>query len=150
MNAAGLMGYGYNRYLTISWWRHQMETFPRYRPFAREFTERPVTRNFNVFFDLRLNKGLSKQSWGWWFETLSRPLWHHCNGIYTEPRRGHYSACRCPSSRHRAEVKSFKWGKSSSKFIWLCIVLLTCGWESVNKGIFFNSLTPGRFEWNLR
>ena len=32
------------------------------------------------FFDLRLNKRLSKQSWGWWFETLSRPLWRHCNG----------------------------------------------------------------------
>ena len=28
---------------------------------------------------LRLNKRLSKQSWGWWFETLSRPLWRHCN-----------------------------------------------------------------------
>ena len=26
-----------------------------------------------------LNKRLSKQSWGWWFETLSRPLWPHCN-----------------------------------------------------------------------
>ena len=31
------------------------------------------------FFDLRRNKRLSKQSWGWWFETLSRPLWRHCN-----------------------------------------------------------------------
>ena len=31
------------------------------------------------FFDLRLNKRLSKQSWGWWFETLSPPLWRHCN-----------------------------------------------------------------------
>ena len=31
------------------------------------------------FLDLRLNKRLSKQSWGWWFETLSRPLWRHCN-----------------------------------------------------------------------
>ena len=30
-------------------------------------------------FDLRLNKQLSKQSWGWWFETLSRPLWRHCD-----------------------------------------------------------------------
>ena len=39
----------------------------------------PVTRSFDVFFDLRLNKHLSKQSWGWWFETLSRPLWRHCN-----------------------------------------------------------------------
>ena len=33
----------------------------------------------NFFFDLHLNKRLSKQSWGWWFETLSHPLWHHCN-----------------------------------------------------------------------
>ena len=24
---------------------------------------------------------LSKQSWGWWFETLPRPLWRHCFGI---------------------------------------------------------------------
>ena len=31
------------------------------------------------FFDLPLNKRLSKQSWGWWFETLSCPLWRHCN-----------------------------------------------------------------------
>ena len=42
-------------------------------------TQRPVTRSFDVFFDLRLNKLLSKQSWGWWFETLSHPLWRHCN-----------------------------------------------------------------------
>ena len=39
--------------------------------------QRPVTRNFDVFFDLRLNKLLSKQSWSWWFETPSRPLWRH-------------------------------------------------------------------------
>ena len=31
------------------------------------------------FFDLRLNKRLSKQSQGWWFETPSCPLWRHCN-----------------------------------------------------------------------
>ena len=32
------------------------------------------------FFDLRLNKRLSKQSWGWWSETPSRSLWRHSNG----------------------------------------------------------------------
>ena len=55
-------------------------------PLSEEFTgpgesptQRPVTRSFDVFFDLRLNKRLSKQSWGWWFETLSRPLWRQCN-----------------------------------------------------------------------
>ena len=42
-------------------------------------TQRPVTRGFDVFFDLRLNKRLSKQSWGWWFETLSSSLWRHRN-----------------------------------------------------------------------
>ena len=41
--------------------------------------KRPVTRSFDVFSDLRLNKRLSKSSWGWWFETLSRPFWRHCN-----------------------------------------------------------------------
>ena len=40
-------------------------------------TQRPVTRSFDVFFDLRLNKRLSKQSWGWWFETPSHTLWRH-------------------------------------------------------------------------
>ena len=31
------------------------------------------------FFDLCLNKRLSKQSWGWWFKTPSRSLWCQCN-----------------------------------------------------------------------
>ena len=39
----------------------------------------PVTQSFGVFFDLRLNKRLSKHSLGWWFETPSRSLWHQCN-----------------------------------------------------------------------
>ena len=47
-------------------------------------TQRPVTRSFDVCFDLCLNKRLSKQSWGWWFETLSRPLWHQCNVNITD------------------------------------------------------------------
>ena len=47
-------------------------------PVTGEFpSQRPVTRSFDVFFDLR--KRLSKQSWGWWFETPSRSLWRHCN-----------------------------------------------------------------------
>ena len=33
------------------------------------------------FFDLRLNKRLSKQSWVWWFETISHPLWLHGNVV---------------------------------------------------------------------
>ena len=69
-------------------WRHQMETFSALlaicegnSPVSGEFpAQRPVTLSFHVFFYLRLNKRVSKQWWGWWFETLSRPLWRHCNG----------------------------------------------------------------------
>ena len=64
-------------------WKH----FPRYWPFVRgnspvtgEFpAQRPVTQSFDVFFDLRLNKRLSKQSRGWWFETPSHPLCCRCS-----------------------------------------------------------------------
>ena len=72
-----------------TWWRHQMEIFSALlaicagnSPVPGEFpTQRPVTRSFDVFFDLRPSKRLSKQSWGWWFETQSFPLWRHCNDI---------------------------------------------------------------------
>ena len=49
-------------------------------PVTGEFpAQRLVTRNFDVFFNLRLNKRLSKQWRGWWFETPSRSLLRHCN-----------------------------------------------------------------------
>ena len=75
-----------NTELVYPWWRHQMEAFSALlaifagnSPVPGEFpAQKPVTRSFEVFFDLRLNKRLSKQSWGWWFETLSRPLWRRC------------------------------------------------------------------------
>ena len=40
--------------------------------------QRPVTRSFDVFFDVP-EKRLRKQSWGWWFETPSCPLLRQCN-----------------------------------------------------------------------
>ena len=71
-----------------SWWRHQMETFSALlvrcagnSPVTSEFPpQRAVMRSFDVFFDLPLNRCLSNQSWGWWFETPSGLLWRHCNG----------------------------------------------------------------------
>ena len=70
-----------------AWWRHQMEACSVLlaicagnSPVDGEFpAQRPVTRSFDVFFDLRPNKRLNKQCWGWWFETQSCPLWRHCN-----------------------------------------------------------------------
>ena len=44
--------------------------------------QRPVTRSFDVFFDLRPNKRLSKQPWGWWFETPSWLLWRQYSVIH--------------------------------------------------------------------
>ena len=75
----------------FAWWRHQMETFSALlalcggkSPVPGEFpSQRPVMRNFDVFFDLCLNNRLSIQSWGWWCETPSRPLWRHINGMNT-------------------------------------------------------------------
>ena len=69
------------------WWRHQMETFSALlaicagnSPVPGEFpTQRPVTQSFDVYFDLRPNKRLSKQLWGWWFETPSCSLWRQCD-----------------------------------------------------------------------
>ena len=76
-------------------WKH----FPRNWPFVRGIhrsrwiphTQRPVTRSFDVFFDLRLNKRSSKQPWGWWFETPSWSLWRQCN-IYI-------ASCALPRSQ---------------------------------------------------
>ena len=78
-----------NRPLSYTWWRHQMETFSALlalcagnSPVSGEFpTQRPVTRSCDVLFDLRLNKRLSKQSWGWWFETPPCSFWCHRNDM---------------------------------------------------------------------
>ena len=79
-------------------WKH----FPRYWPFVRGIHRSPVnsphkgpvTRSFDVFFELRLNKQLNKQSWGWWFEMRSRSLWRHRKGhwlsSYTTLTTGKY------------------------------------------------------------
>ena len=66
-------------------WKH----FPRYWPFVRGIHRSPLNSShkgqwhgaFDVFFHLRLNKRLSKQWRGWWFDKSSRPLWRHGNGL---------------------------------------------------------------------
>ena len=81
-----------------TWWRQQMETFSVLlalcagnSPVTGEFpSERPVTQSFDIFFDLCLNKQLSKQSWGWWFEMPSHPLWCHCNDVPSSGVEGYY------------------------------------------------------------
>ena len=73
-------------------------------PVPGEFpTQRPVTQSFDVFFDLRLNKRLSKQWWGWWFETPASSLWRHCN-IIINSRRSKLTGC---SAVARAKRQSY-------------------------------------------
>ena len=69
-------------------WKH----FLRYWPFVPRWipTQRPAARSCDVFFDKRL----CKQSWGWLFETLSRPLWRQCND---------YCSC-CSGKMHPLQV----------------------------------------------
>ena len=71
----------------LSWWHHRMETLSALlaicagnSPVTGEFPAQwTVTRSFDIFFDLRLNKRFNKQSRDWWFETSSGPFWRHCN-----------------------------------------------------------------------
>ena len=100
-------------YLSVkcTWWRHQMEAFSALlairagnSPVPGEFpTQRPVTRSFDVFFDQRLNKRLSKQSWGWWFETLWCPLWRHRNDL-----RAHWKLKTYTSNPSGSENRIFR------------------------------------------
>ena len=68
-----------------AWWRHQIETLSALPALcARDSavpSQRPVTRSFDFFFVICTGKGLSKQLKRRWFETPSRSLWRHCNGL---------------------------------------------------------------------
>ena len=86
-------GSAWSTHNDTQWWRHQMETFSAL--LAIFPAQRPVTQSSDVFFDQRLNKRLSKQSWGRWFEMLSRPLWRHCNGKYGFYKKKIYVVYSC-------------------------------------------------------
>ena len=101
-----------NQNKASTWWRHQMETFSALLalcegnpPVTGGFpTQGPVTRSFGVFYDLRPNKRLSKQSRRRWFETSSRSLWRNCNEDvhillivqYTSHQAGHLCKIEAP------------------------------------------------------
>ena len=118
-------------------------------PVTGEFpTQRPVTRSFDVFFDLRMNKRLSKHRWGWWFETPSCPLWRHCNGhdithiqqkeIFTSAKKTIHGgmikyALLLPSDaiwRHRSELTLSRvmawWPMAPSHYLNKCWLLIKC------------------------
>ena len=88
-----------------SWWRHPMETFSTLlvlcagnSSVSGEFpSQRPVTRSFDVFFNLHRNKWLSKQWRRRWFEMQWRPLWRHCNVLLSAHSGHRVLSCPAPS-----------------------------------------------------
>ena len=138
-------------------------------PVTGEFpSQRPVTRSFGVFFDLRLNKRLSKHSWGWWFETPSRPLWRHCNGNddYQKSRKWHavevvctpLSICpsQCPTQLTTRDVLT-EVAARKSKDEWTYFNILDTFWISsvlridvkcVNS--FEKKMSPKTFIWRFK
>ena len=117
-----------------AWWCHQIETFSALlaicagnSPVSCEFpAQRPVTRSFDVFFDLRLTRRLSKQCWGWWFETPLCPLWRHRNGTwffktYTMLNRRQLSVKRITLGKNRTgiDIKTYAVWQPSLWLSWL-------------------------------
>ena len=80
----------------IAWRRHQMETVSallalcerKAQVNSRFHSHRTSYTDFDVFFDVSLNKWLNKQSRRWRFEAPGCLLWRHCNAEWW---RGHCS-----------------------------------------------------------
>ena len=81
------------RWDNVTNWCHddviKWKLFPRYWPLCGQFTGHRwiyITKASDAglwyVFDLCQNKHLTKQSWGWRFETPSRSLWRHCNALW--------------------------------------------------------------------
>ena len=123
-------------YISVSWWRHQMETFAVLlaicagnSPVSGEFpAQRPVTQSFDVFFDLRLNERLSKQSLGWWFETPSHPLWRQNNDTFSTNQN--FDSQRCPIS-HLNTLRPRQNCRHFTDDIFKCIFLNENVWISL-------------------
>ena len=107
----------------ISWVLHDdvigWKRFPYYWLFVQGVHMSPVNsphkgqRRGALILSLTcaLNKRLSKQPWGWRFETLSRSLWRHCN-----------ISCQCEYSKNQKDwphaLNSFSsnlYGKNENK-----------------------------------
>ena len=77
--------------MAYAWWHHQMETFYAFLRLCEGNplvtggfpSQMPVTQSIDVFFDLHLDKLLSKQSRHQWFEMPLHSLWFHHNVNWT-------------------------------------------------------------------
>ena len=133
---------------------HQMETFIALLALCvgnslvtGEFpSQRPVKWSSDVFFDLHLNKRLSKQSIPWRFEMPSCSLWCHCNVLAYESHLIHALMQDCTYSIANAVELLQSYTKPSICPV-VCALLCTefrC--FHPHKNIFQNLSSP-IFEW---
>ena len=108
-------------------------------------TQRPVTRSFDVFFDLRLNKRLSKQPWGWWFETPSWSLWRQSNVLWW--CRG---ACSAPSHYLNLWLLLANWTiRSKYSELYIKINIFRFKKIHLNLPTKWKPILPGRICWTI-
>ena len=92
--------WGRATHIWVVLWRHQMETFSTLLALGDgnppvtdgSPSQSPVTRSFDVSFDLGLNKQFSEQSRRRRFETPSCSLWRQCSE-YTKATSHHLNQC---------------------------------------------------------
>ena len=110
-----------SKYDGVIKWKHSL----RYWPYVRGIHRSPVvpltvTRNFDVSFDWRLNKRLSKQSRRRWVETPLRSLGRHCN-VCTEESMPNFQFGNVPDGLAptvgRQRDHAFNWN-IYSELIW--------------------------------
>ena len=112
-------------------------------PVPGEFlAQRPVTRSFDVFFDLCPNKRLSKQSWGWWLETLSCSLWRHCNAWWK-------ITCINMDQRHQSlKIVASVWKRYADRFYWYFMTECAVCWVEFWSGLGFKCSILRQIAWN--
>ena len=119
------------------WWRHQIETFSALLVLCEGNpsvtagfpSQRPVTRSFDILFDLRLSNRFNKHSRRRWFETQSRSLWRHCNEVIL----------RC--GRVRIYLPLFPWSVNAHVYYNLSSMKLRHIWVITYHSFTFNVLT---------
>ena len=104
-------------------------------------SQRPMTQSFDVFFDLRLNIRLSKQSWSLCFDTRSRSLWRHCNGAALSnmgyPSETHLK----PRFREVSLAHKFPWEKNWPPW------LLTVSSQWAHRELTLTKMVPTSRDW---
>ena len=125
------------------WWRHQMETLSALlalcvgnSPATGELpSQKPVTRSFDIFFDLSLNKRLIKKSRRRWLETPSRSLSRHYNANIVDNSWDVLCVCTACKAYTPGCCCRLLMNQSSHNhiaiFLWLIMFVMTSAFHAV-------------------